>query len=587
MLICVCCGLAAAMTLPGQSFNRLVFDCLTWISTKPEVADRIVIVTIDEPSFARLNLQWPWPRSMHAEVIKKLFSAGAKTIAIDLLMPEPSDALNDAALAEVLNENVVLASSLETSEHGQYLSQMHIKPLPLFLKNGSRSGLDILSLDPDGFLRQYRSMIGQNPSFAAAAASAYTDMPISTQRNETTANRPSMYIRFTGPPGTIKTIPYSSVLQNMADLPIDIFKDKLVFIGLNVRNAVHLTTLAADHYPTPFVRFSEAHMAGVEVQANIAAGMINQTAIRKAGLISCIVPAALCLFFAVVGGIYLKPFQHGMLIAGMIVTVAVVVAGIYSYQNVYIPSALTILPILCLWIGSTVIHYFKNLGEKRYIRTVFSRYVSKSVVAYLLENPEKLRLGGDFFQGTVLFLDIKHFTELTSSTPARELIRMLSRYLGTFADIVMAHNGMVDKIAGDAIMAVWGVPVKQEDHAGLACRAAIAMEKDFLSLQAEDKEKRAAPLEIRIGVNSGTLLAGNIGGKEFTDFTVHGVDVNLANKLETMNNTYGTRILIGEKTHELIGPEFVVRKVDRIRPKGYNDRLTIYELSGTKNTSFK
>jgi adenylate cyclase len=154
----------------------------------------------------------------------------------------------------------------------------------------------------------------------------------------------------------------------------------------------------------------------------------------------------------------------------------------------------------------------------------------------------------------------------------------LSRYLGRFSDLVFEMHGMVDKIAGDALMAVWGVPLARKDHAVLACKTALKIEETWQSLQKEDSELNRTSLSIRIGVNSGTLLAGNVGGRYFSDYTVHGVAVNFASRLESLNKIYNTRILIGPETKALLSEDFETRAVDTLAGDMHAGPVRIYEL---------
>jgi len=571
-------GILLSVSSVGHLLDRAFYDCLVVAEPDRSRADQIVIVAIDEPSFAKLNQQWPWPRQIHAQLIETLFSAGAKTIALDILFPEPSSPEDDAALAAVLNENVVLASSLETIDHSDLVSVMQILPLPLFLEQGCKTGLDILPLDPDGFLRTSAKRLNQSLTFAAAAATAFCDQGCAANLKNTENNSNKWLINFQGPPGSIKTISYYEVLDSKTWLSENFFKDKLIFVGFSTRNVVDLETAFADHYSTPHVRFGSEHMSGVEIQANIAANFINQTGMKEIELPILSIYAILVWLIIGIMTLRLTVMRSGFVFLILLVITGGGIWFAFLALKLFVPPSLILFPGFFTWCSGWMTRYYENAKEKLYIKQVFSRYVSTSVVTYLLNNPEKLKLGGDFFEGSVLFLDIKNFTSLASNTPAKELIRILSRYLGTFADIALAHNGMVDKIAGDAVMAVWGVPIEQKDHAILACRAALEMEKAYLKLRKEDREDFEYPLSIRIGINSGTLLAGNIGGKYFSDFTVHGVDVNLANKLETLNNIYGTRILIGETTKSQLTDDFITKKIDCVQPKGYLLPVTIYEL---------
>lgn len=197
----------------------------------------------------------------------------------------------------------------------------------------------------------------------------------------------------------------------------------------------------------------------------------------------------------------------------------------------------------------------------------------------MLKESKKLKLEGGFADGTILFIDIERFTQLAERTDAKELIRILNRYLGSFADIVLASGGMVDKIAGDSLMAVWGVPLAFKNHAGVACETALLIQQKLFSLHENETEK----INIRIGINSGSMLAGNVGGKKFWDYTVHGMDVNISKRLEEANKVYNTRILVGENTQKRAADFFIFREIDTVRIQGISVPINIYELVGSRD----
>lgn len=573
-------GIILSLTPIGYQLDALVFDTLLVHSTNKVATSDIIVVAIDEDSFAVIEKQWPWSRHMHARLLENLFDMGAKTVVFDILFPELSNIKDDRYFAQILNNKVVLAASIETRKEERYQSSIKVLPHVSLMKNKSRTGMDILPIERDGFVRGHHSYINEMPSLALAAAKAYSGNDTLQSDTNRFGTSPKSLINFAGPPGTFKTVSYYRVLEPGKYLADNPFADKLVFIGFSVKNTVSLITSHADHYSTPYVRFGAEQMAGVEIQANIAANYLHEGFIKKANPVTL---AVIIIFWCALiswwsftsrvrfGNVMMVVFAMSLL---------VIIWQFFTIGRLFIPVAGIFFPFFLMTGSSTIIRYYDIQKRKNYIRKVFSRYVSSSVVNYLLKHPEKLNLGGAFFEGTVLFLDIKNFTAMTSQIPAEELVAILSRYLGCFSDIVFANHGMMDKIAGDAIMAVWGVPIKQKNHAELACRAALEIEQAYYRLQKKAKSGSEPRIDIRIGINSGRLLAGNIGGQHFSDFTVHGVDVNLANKLETLNNEYGTRILISGQTCSQLPGFFQIKEKDRLRPDGYETEVTIFELYG-------
>lgn len=562
----------------GRLTDFIIYDTLLVSKPSENLPDNIVIVAIDETSFEVLGRQWPWPRGFHAKLIDALFEAGAAAVALDILFPEPSWPDEDHLFAQALNEKVVLAASFEIIQKSGNVLYDRILPLPLFLDQKCRVGLDILPLDPDGLLRKSIPAMDRLNGLAVEAVMAYCASGFTVTLLNNSRNFNDMLINFSGPPGNIVTVSYYQVLESEKYLPVDIFKNKLVFVGFSIRNAVLPNTALADHYPTPYVRFGSGHMSGVEIQANIAANLLNGNFIKKTPVMILVLPAVFFWVMTRLVSYRLSPVTAGCIGLGVFVVGSAMVYFSFVRFRLFIPVSIIVYPGILIYLSALFVNYYRQLKEKTYIKEVFSRYVSGSVVKELLKHPEQLAIGGKFAKGTVIFLDIKNFTRLTRQTPARELICILSRYLGRFSDIVLENHGMVDKIAGDALMAVWGVPLAQKDHAVLACRAVLEIDRAWEALRKEDDRLHKTPLSIRIGINSGIFLAGNIGGKYFSDYTVHGVDVNFAHQLESLNKKYNTRILMGPNTKALLTDEFDVRALDVIDIGEDASPIAIYEL---------
>jgi len=231
-------------------------------------------------------------------------------------------------------------------------------------------------------------------------------------------------------------------------------------------------------------------------------------------------------------------------------------------------------------VGLLTWDYLREYREKRWLRQAFSRYVSPAVVAELVAHPEGLKLGGEELEVTVLFADLAGFTGLSETLGPEELVSLLNRYFSILTDIIQARRGTVDKFIGDAVMAVWGAPLPLADHAALACHAALEIKAAIAQELAEVPARPLPPLTVRLGVHSGTVLAGNVGSVERFNYTVMGDTVNLASRLEGVNKHYGTAILISEATFRQVQGMFMVRELDRLRVKGRRQPVTVYELLG-------
>jgi adenylate cyclase len=227
---------------------------------------------------------------------------------------------------------------------------------------------------------------------------------------------------------------------------------------------------------------------------------------------------------------------------------------------------------------STVYHLVSERRQRLLIKSMFSTYVSPSVVDELVANPEKLALGGKREELTVLFSDIEGFTTMSQGMQPEEIVALLNEYLSRMSAVIFRHVGTLDKYEGDAVMAFWGAPVPQADHALRACRAALEMQEAAAHLNAQWKESGRPQLRTRIGINTGTMVVGNLGGEGKFDYTVIGDSVNLASRLEGANKEYKTRIMVSERTYEAVRGEILGRQIDRMAVVGRSQPVVTYEL---------
>ncbi len=571
-------GLLLAISSLGTFFNRLVYDNLMIFSHPRPMEHRIIIVAIDEPSFSSIKQQWPWARSIHARLLEALQRSGADTIGFDILFAEPSqDPGADTLLAQSFKAhgNVVLAAGLETSASHTHTTLMQIRPLPILEQAARMTGLDTMPLDSDGFLRQCFLKHNGLINFGIAAARAHRPLSPESAERSGKKNGPCL-VNFYGPPGTFPTVSYYQALDPEQYLPEGFFKGALVLVGLNLRSSADPSSGKADHYATPHVRAGFPYMSGVEIQANIISNILSGKFIRKAPVLGQAAAALMVWGLAVL--LFFSPVKRMIFLPVLIVSgYSLTAIWLFQQHGIILYPAIILVPAGVMALSSIGWMACQAIAEKTMTKAVFSKYLSPGFVDYMLDPPCK----NDLIlpaEGTVLFLDLKDFSKLSQTVPHEQLIQILSRYLGGFSDIIIENHGHIDKIVGDGIMAVWGMPTPSDRHARDACRAALAILDHLHQLQAEDTRDKKNPLDIRIGINSGVITAGNISGKSFSDFTVHGMEVNLAKRLEPLNKIYQTRILISEHTRERIKEWFGSRQVDTVRVKGYDGPVTIYEL---------
>jgi adenylate cyclase len=231
-----------------------------------------------------------------------------------------------------------------------------------------------------------------------------------------------------------------------------------------------------------------------------------------------------------------------------------------------------------VFVAVTVHRYVIEEREKRKIRSTFQFFVSPGVVDEILKDPGKLKLGGERKVLTVLFSDIRDFTHLSENLSPDTLTKLLNLYLTPMTDIVFKHQGTLDKYMGDAIMAIFGAPLAQNDHAERACHTALDMVEALRDFQKKWEIDGIPEISMGIGINSGPMSVGNMGSDILFDYTVVGDHVNLGSRLENLNREYETNIIISEFTHKYIGDAFICRELDIVRVRGRREPVRIFEL---------
>jgi adenylate cyclase len=234
--------------------------------------------------------------------------------------------------------------------------------------------------------------------------------------------------------------------------------------------------------------------------------------------------------------------------------------------------------LFATYLGTTVHRYIVEERDKKKVRETFGLYVNPSVVDQMLAHPEMLRLGGEKRELSVLFSDIRGFTSLSEKLPPEELVPQLNHYLTRMTQVVFDHLGTLDKYIGDAVMAIFGAPIPQEDHAVRACSTALHMMAALEELHAEWAERGLPPLHIGIGINTGMMMVGNMGSERRFDYTVLGDNVNLASRLEGLTKMYGVSVVVSEATWLATNGAFVGRELDVVRVKGKQLPVPIFQV---------
>jgi adenylate cyclase len=538
----------------------------------------IGIITIDDKSVAELG-RYPWNRKQYARLLDKLKAAQVKAVMFDAFFPEREDQENDRAFASATKRagNVVLAELFEYGQDGQVTGVT--RSIPEI--EGAALGVGNINFlpDDDGVNRRSPLLIelegkltpslGMMAAMLALGEKEYTiesyEVVLGERRIPVGENY-SMWVNFTGPPGGYPRYSFTDVVNGR--IPAEQLTGKILFLGATAPGIYDMRV-------TPF----HGNTPGVEVHATVADNIITGRFIRQGGWEALLDLLSIVLMGALAFVMTTRLRLYGAIPATTILLAAYIWFAYYMFSgghwiNIIYP---TLSAILALLVGGSF-RYLVLERSAREMRSMFSSYLSPKLVARLEKDPEAAKIGGDSKEVTVLFTDIKSFTTFSESHPPQEVVSRLNEYLGAMVQVIEQHDGTIDKFIGDGIMAYWGAPLPQPDHAILALRCITSMADRMHELRENWEKQGVEPFSIRGGIQSGEVVAGNVGfaGKKM-EYTVIGDTVNQAARLEGTAKYYGITYLVGENAYKLTATNFRYRELDKIRVVGKHLPVTIYE----------
>jgi adenylate cyclase len=584
--------------------------------------------------------RWPWPRVVHASLIDYLNRGKPKLIVYDVLFADEdlrvgfpyggdtwSGPESDKALADTIKKagNVILLADAtfvgDTTEKPPLLDQGYRLNVPGVLERrvvfppagplsaaAAALGHNFLSLDPDGPVRHVVPFVrtGNNamPSLGLSAALRVSGvhpstvridgkslivgdrlLPLETRTVNTEGGVTEMLwalIHFRGPPflSGMKRRPYPHyaffdlmyseeqlIAGQKPDVDPSVFRDKVVFVGVTAAGLF-------DVFETPF---AGGLMPGIQIHASVADDFLSNRVMRPE---SRRLRIALVIAFAFVVGLIstLLPAWWAAAAFGAIVAAfAFIATQLFAAGHWINMTQPTLASSLALF-GGVGYQYFFEGREKRKMKRLFGQYVSKDVYEQLVANPDLARLGGQRRQMTVLFSDIRGFTTVSEKGQPEEIVAILNEYFTRMVEIVFAHKGTLDKFVGDMVMALFGAPLDDPDHAEHAVDAALEMIRELNRLNEKWTAEGRPALDIGIGVSTGPMLAGNIGSEAIMSYTVIGDSVNLGARLESLNKEYGTRIIISEATRGALPDRYLFRPLGDVVVKGKTRPVAIFEV---------
>jgi adenylate cyclase len=388
----------------------------------------------------------------------------------------------------------------------------------------------------------------------------------------------SALLNYTGPYHTYAQYSMWDVISG--NVPPETFRDKIVLLGA--------TALAiGDIRNTPFPgQDADAIYMGVEVHANIIDNLLHSEeqgrGFLKRGLNEMAVDTGFILLFGLVFGFLFSrvtPLYSTITVLVTLTAYGWFVYFSFAHKGQWLSFVIPAGTLAANYAAITSLRMIREERAKRNIRKSFSQYLSPGVIELIEKDPEKyIRPGGEVKELTVLFSDIRGFTTISEGLTPDQLVQLLNEYFGQMTEIVFATDGTLDKYIGDAIMAFWGSPYPQEDHASRSCACALRMAGGLAKLNAKWQAAGRPPISIGIGLNTGLVNVGNMGSARRLSWTVMGDNVNLASRLEGITKQYHVQIVISEATYRQVSSQFVCRELDKIRVKGKNLPVNIYEL---------
>ncbi len=631
-------ALGWAASEPGRRTEAQTYD---WrLAARPTPArDDIAIVDINESSVRALDPivgRWPWPRLIHSGVINYLARARARVIVYDVLFTEAdtqgsyrigdrtvpgseSDAeliaavrragnvvlLTDAVFEGLKEDSSSLACDAKPALPGTtytpgagLVSRPCVRPpFPALREVAAATGHNYLKKDAGGVSRAMFPFVQSDggvaiPSLGMAAVLLATQAPaadVSLAGGRLRAGDAALplnddgqlLLKLHGPyrkpgGGTFPVYPFFDVLlseQNAIDgkapaIPESAFAGKIVFVGTSASGLVdvHATAFGGS---TP----------GVYLQATLADNVLSRDFMRRSSPATDI---ALTVGAGLVAGIAAATLPVWWALAGLLAVITAFVAWATRAvgAGLWMPVVAPLGAATTALVGGLAWQYFVEGREKRHVKRLFGRYVSPDIFHQLMSDPSVARLGGERREMSVLFSDIRGFTAASETATPEAVVGQLNEYFSEMVEVLFRHQGTLDKFVGDQVMGLFGAPVADPRHADHAVAAAIEMSEALGRLNARWTADGRAPLDIGIGINSGDMIAGNIGSESIMSYTVIGDAVNLGARIESLNKDYGTRILISQATKDRLTTGVETRLVGPVTVKGRREPAVIYEVVG-------
>lgn len=548
---------------------------------------RIAIVTIDQKSVNEMG-PYPWTRDRHAQLVNLLSQNGAKTIGFDVLFLEPdvNNPDDDEFLAAeaAKSDRAVFGMLFNKTRKGAPAEPLF--PIPALERVNANFGFVNVYPELSGLVQKAPLWVDYEntfvPSLSLATVASYegkTPESLAKELRAVTENRwHEAHINYTGWNAQMdwpesSPFPYYSfvdVLRGRVEAAA--FKDKIVIVG----GTLHALF---DYKPTVI----SSVFPGLEIQANTVNNLLKNNFLRRVDT------RWLLLIMLLIGVLWGFGMARAPVWAGATAVILSILGytfltyWLFSRHLLLINYATPLFAFFGAFLSTLIFQLDTSHREQEAIRHLFAEYTPPKLIDLMLNDPSKLKLGGEERELTVFFSDIAGFTGISETMDPGRVVELLNDYQKSMTDVVFKYDGYLDKYIGDAIMAFWNAPLDQPDHAVLACRAALDQTAALIEFNRRRSVEGNPPIQARMGVHTGRALVGRMGPDSRRTYTAIGDSINLGSRLEGANKIYGTRILISETTCRVAQDHIETRELDLIRVQGKTQAIRIYELTGMKN----
>jgi len=566
---------------------------LAWGDTRTlALAQDVVLVNTDEVFFKAYK-SFPLRRTDIGAIVTNLKALGAKVIALDVLMDFPSSYGEDPALAQSLIEagNALLVSQAEF-RHGAFVNIN--RPTPV-LDQAAECGYTNIQSNSNVVTRLSRlkvhpQAIGERGGwpFAVKAASMY--LGVEPALDGTTlmlgelriplSHAHDLFIDFPPLPTGTRFLSQSAGLTALEFIDISRLdeseraeleywvKDKIVVVG-------DTSEVSHDWFDTPV-----GMVYGVEIIADTISSILKGAPLRAASPpVDAVAPVVLMISTVLLSLFLPRPLLRGVCVAGLAGGFILLASWLYVSSGLVLSVSYAMLALILSYLPVEFRQYLIEHDQKQHIARTFGQYIPRELVAEMSKSGQQVDVGGESREMTVLFSDVRGFTTISEGLTPQELTVLMNAFLSPMTQVIHDHRGTIDKYMGDAVMAFWGAPLHDSDHAVHAVQAALGMIRKMNSLRDVFLAQGWKPLTIGVGLNTGTMNVGNMGSDFRMAYTVLGDAVNLGSRVESLTKRYGVDVMITEYTRAAV-PGLVSREIDLVRVKGKNAAVRLYEPLG-------